>query len=197
MIRGHPVLSSVKVSQRKSGYRVLRARRNAKETRQEGRHTREGLVERVEARERPNILEEDPIEEYRPLPVFVSDQIGGWLFVVSLEYILIRATLREGRSRSDKWSSHGRYFVLLRLSFSLPLLRVFFLPFSFPPLFSFFLSASFSSTSPPGETIRLVESAQESVLASGPSSFATWSLNGWKSDEVHLGCRLSLPGFIV
>lgn len=89
MIRGHPVLSSVKVSQRKSGYRVLRARRNAKETRQEGRHIREGLVERVEARERPNILEEDPIEEYRPLPVFVSDQIGGWLFVVSLEYILI------------------------------------------------------------------------------------------------------------
>ena len=68
----------------------------------------------------------------------------------------------------------------------------FFLPFSFPPLFSFFLSASFSSASPPGETIRLVESAEESVLASGPSSFATWSLNGWKSDGAHFGCRLSL-----
>ena len=42
-----------------------------------------------EAGERPNTLGEDPIEEYRPLPVFVSDQIGGWLLVVSLEYILI------------------------------------------------------------------------------------------------------------
>lgn len=59
-------------------------------------------------------------------------------------------------------------------------------------LFALLLSASFSSASPPGETIRLVESAEESVLASGPSSFATWSLNGWKSDGAHFGCRLSL-----
>ncbi|KAK1130851.1 hypothetical protein K0M31_017155, partial [Melipona bicolor] len=54
------------------------------------------LVERGEARERPNTLGEDPIEEYRPLPVFVSDQIGGWLLVVSLEYILISGDPSRG-----------------------------------------------------------------------------------------------------
>ena len=48
--------------------------------------------------------------------MFVSDQIGGWLLVVSLEYILIPGDPSRGRrSRSDKWSGHGRYFVLLLL----------------------------------------------------------------------------------
>lgn len=82
--------------------------------------------------------------------MFVSDQIGGWLLVVSLEYILIPGDPSRGRrSRSDKWSGHGRYFVLLLLLlsvslslFSLPSLLFSFLLFfwflftiSFPPLF--------------------------------------------------------------
>ena len=82
--------------------------------------------------------------------MFVSDQIGGWLLVVSLEYILIPGDPSRGRrSRSDKWSGHGRYFVLLLLLLLSVSLSLFFLP-SLPFLLFFWfttlLPASFPRT---------------------------------------------------
>lgn len=114
--------------------------------------------------------------------MFVSDQIGGWLLVVSLEYILIPGDPSRGRrSRSDKWSGHGRYFVLLLLLLLSVSLSLFFLP-SLPFLLFFWfttlLPASFSSDSPPGEE-RFGSDCTASVsLHPGPSSFATWPFNG-------------------
>lgn len=110
--------------------------------------------------------------------------------MVSLEYILIPGDPSRGRrSRSDKWSGHGRYFVLLLLL--LPLLVSLFISLSLsflpsPSLFpSFFLLLPLPAISFPPlfprsrrreERFGSVQSIR--VLASGPSSFATWSLNG-------------------
>lgn len=74
------VLSSVKLFQTKRRLpRTGGMERNARNSREK----------RKRVGKRANTLGEDAIVKYRPLPVFVSDQIGGWLVVVSLEYILI------------------------------------------------------------------------------------------------------------
>lgn len=62
-------------------------------------------------------IRRDPIGEYSPLPVFASDQIGGWFVVDSSEYIpRSLSTLCERRSRSDKWSALETPRPLFRVS---------------------------------------------------------------------------------
>lgn len=63
-------------------------------------------------------IRRDPIGEYSPLPVFASDQIGGWFVVDSSEYIprsLSRPFARDARGVTNgrPWKRHGRYFVFL------------------------------------------------------------------------------------
>lgn len=104
--------------------------------------------------------------------------------MVSLEYILIPGDPSRGRrSRSDKWSGHGRYFVLLLLLLSVSL-SLFSLPsllFSFLLFFWFLFTISFPPLFPWSRRReeRFGSDCRASVsLHPGPSSFATWSLNG-------------------
>lgn len=106
------------------------AERNAKETRQEGdkgakeRERILGTVEYIRTRSYRGV---QAVTCVRPGPNW-RPAVRGLLGIYSDPW----TTLREGRSRSDKWPGHGRYFVLLPFPSQLFRRPVLFFPSLFP-----------------------------------------------------------------